>query len=1267
MKWPVFVLRALASLIATVLLAFIAILGVAGYLANTNEGSRWLFDLARDFAPGQLRAERIQGRLSGPLEIHGLSYGGGDLQLALQRLHLDWRPSSLFKLQLRVNELAIQGVRLQLPEPEEPEEPAPAEPFAGFSLPIDVVIESLELDDIRLTPSGSAEPVELEHLALSAKAEGDRLRIDNLQAAAFDARARLTGELRLAAAVPMDLELDWEYRLPEGPRLRGAGTLQGDLRQLNLHQALAAPLSARLEATLFELEGMPRWDADLDLDRADLHAFAPDFPARISGRVHIAGSPESTGADTQLTLSEPGLGEVAADLRASYERGMVRVEHLLLTTPSGAELKAIGRYIPDDELGSLQADLSWSDLRWPLAGDEVLFSSREGRASVKGRPADYRYELDLAAQLPGMVPAADGGEMAPVPIGLQGTGQGNLEGMGIERLSLSIADGHIQATGKAAWAPMPSWQLRLDGADINPGLLHPDFPGRLALALTSEGEIRDKAGPLVKLDLQALEGLLRDYPVKASGQLRVDGEALGIESFALDSGGNQVRMAGNAGKQLALDWSLQAPKLEALWPGLEGAIKGQGRLSGTAESPRIQADLDGDAIRYRDNQVGGLHIKADLDLGGGQKLDLDLKATALAAAGMAWDGLSLETTGSRAKHHIDLVLEGKHAPQAKLAVDAGLDPTNTWSGSLRKLQLQVPDIGDWRLHEPTAFMLGESKQHLDRACLDSGNARLCTGFDGEADKGWEARLNAPDFPLDFFQPWMPAATKIAGRSGLQAIFTADSKGRIQGQAELALPEGGLGFDLAGEPQKLDFSGGGIQVLVDAKGGRAELHLPLAGLGGIEGRVNLPGLSLQGLDMQRQALKGRIQARLEDLGLISVVAPDIQNVQGRIHADFDLEGTLAKPRLKGSADLRDAALDIPEAGLELREMVFKLSAPTLASLRMEGGVRSGEGKLSFSGTTQLDAEQGFPTQLEVQGKDWVAVNIPEAELQITPELKIVHDKQRTELVGEILIPYARIRPRELPAGSVSGSSDLVVVGGEHPYEPAADPNFHSKLRVIFGDRVSFNGFGLRANLSGDLLVIDEPGRPVIGRGKVGISEGSYRAYGQDLKIERGYALFADSPVDNPGLDVRAVREAGDITAGLRITGTLKQPNLDLFSSPAMADNAILSYLLTGRAPGESGSDVGVTAALAASGVGTLSSEVGRQLGLEELRVETGSGLSDASVVAGTYLSPRLYVQYVNELASRETKLRLRYDLTEKLQIQTETGRAQGVDLFYTIER
>jgi translocation and assembly module TamB len=232
----------------------------------------------------------------------------------------------------------------------------------------------------------------------------------------------------------------------------------------------------------------------------------------------------------------------------------------------------------------------------------------------------------------------------------------------------------------------------------------------------------------------------------------------------------------------------------------------------------------------------------------------------------------------------------------------------------------------------------------------------------------------------------------------------------------------------------------------------------------------------------------------------------------------------------------------------------------------------------------------------------------------------------------------------------------------------DPKVHSRLRIIFGDRVSFEGMGLRAKLTGNLLVVDEPGRPVTGSGRIGVKEGSYRAYGQDLKIERGYALFADSPVDNPGLDVRAIREVGDVTAGVRVSGTLKNPQLKVFSTPAMRETAALSYLVTGHAPGETGDgNLSLSAALQAAGASSLADEIGRQIGLEELRVETGSGLDEASVVAGTYLSPRLYVQYVNELATRETKLRMRYDMTKRLQIQTESGSSQGVDIFYTIER
>jgi translocation and assembly module TamB len=262
----------------------------------------------------------------------------------------------------------------------------------------------------------------------------------------------------------------------------------------------------------------------------------------------------------------------------------------------------------------------------------------------------------------------------------------------------------------------------------------------------------------------------------------------------------------------------------------------------------------------------------------------------------------------------------------------------------------------------------------------------------------------------------------------------------------------------------------------------------------------------------------------------------------------------------------------------------------------------------------------------------------------------------------------LRPRELPQSAVSASKDVVVTGGENQQSKQNDIPVYAKIRLSLGKRVSFDGFGLRGNFIGNLLLIEEPGRPVIGRGRLGITDGVYQAYGQDLKIERGYVLFADNPVENPGLDVRAVREVGDVTAGLRVNGTLKTPKLTLFSTPAMGESDVLTYLLTGRPPGESsGETVGVVAALKASGAGSVATELGRRLGLEELRVDTGSNLEEASLVAGTYLSPRLYVQYINELSTAETKLRMRYDLTDRWQLEAETGSNQSGDFFYTFER
>jgi translocation and assembly module TamB len=198
-----------------------------------------------------------------------------------------------------------------------------------------------------------------------------------------------------------------------------------------------------------------------------------------------------------------------------------------------------------------------------------------------------------------------------------------------------------------------------------------------------------------------------------------------------------------------------------------------------------------------------------------------------------------------------------------------------------------------------------------------------------------------------------------------------------------------------------------------------------------------------------------------------------------------------------------------------------------------------------------------------------------------------------------------------------------------------------VRLVLGDKVSIDAFGLRGLLRGDLRVIKAPGREPVGDGQISVVDGTYRlsgglrlmaAVGKPLTVEQGILVFAGTPLSNPGLVLTAQREGGDVTAGVRVLGTIKKPKLAFFSEsdPDMSQSEITSYLITGVPPKRDSKD-------------------------------------DArSLAVGTYLSPKLYMEYESNLGSAADKVKLRYELNNRVELQTETGSGQGADIFYKFE-
>jgi translocation and assembly module TamB len=257
-----------------------------------------------------------------------------------------------------------------------------------------------------------------------------------------------------------------------------------------------------------------------------------------------------------------------------------------------------------------------------------------------------------------------------------------------------------------------------------------------------------------------------------------------------------------------------------------------------------------------------------------------------------------------------------------------------------------------------------------------------------------------------------------------------------------------------------------------------------------------------------------------------------------------------------------------------------------------------------------------------------------------------------------------------SSAVRVSDDVVVVGEEQVVGNRW--RVFSRVRLVLGERVHFFGYGFEGRLGGELLVEESTGQPTRASGEISVTDGRYRAYGQRLDISQGRLVFSGGPLISPGLDIRAERKVNSITVGILASGTLDRPQIKLFSSPAMGQTDVLSYLILGRPIENASSQEGQAMAKAALALGLaggdrLARNLRERFELDEMRVDSAASGDQASLVLGRYLTPRLYVSYGIGLIEAFNTFVVRYQISERWQLKAESGEYQGADLLFTIDR
>jgi len=1226
---------------------------VFSWLTMTDAGLQWTYQQAKPYLPAELSINNIEGKLFGPVTVKELEYKKSGTHIKTRQIIIDWKPFDLLLTQIDIHSLHIQSLNIILPDTEQ-KQPQQNQGLSlpNINLPWNIKVSNAVIEGMSL--SQNKQTYDINNIKLSARSTFNKIDIDELTVSADTYNIKVMGKLHPTRNYRHDLNINWQTELPSSAILSGNGSITGNVINSRVKQELSGPLQLTLDAELNDLLKRLNWQATINASHFDTSKLHQDLPA-INGALKLKTKGDLSIANVtgKLNAHNSDMGNFDTEFKLQrFSDNTIQIDQLNLHAPrSNTKLNATGQWLPASNGGNVKLKLDWQNLRWPML-QTAWFDSAKGQAFIEGS-VDH-YEINLTTDSPWSQTS---------PSSWVANAVGNLDGLNIKSLQVKALKGVFNATAELDWSSELNWNATINATNIDPASLWPQWPGQLKANIISKGHFKN--GQLIAdTNITKLSGTLRKHPVSLRTHMLWHDDNVDISFFDFHSGNSKISTNGHIGNKLKLNWDIKTNDLSELYPLAQGQLFANGQITGLQNAPIVNASINGSSLKLPDYEIGTVKGTLNIDLFQWKNINTQISAQTLKLNEYFLQSLDISSNSQQMQvkaisNKLTALLELKGS-----ATEKG------WDGMIERFDIQTKQYDNWQLTEPVTLNITEKSLVTGALCLQNiQHASLCsTTFFKESD--WQSSLEMQKFPLKIFNPWLPPDIKLEGPVNATAKLTLLTPNQLLGNIHIDLPEGAVNYPLLqGEYEHWKYHSGKIKISLDKNETKANANISMDNGDMFHAWVQLPEAKILALNTQQQKIIANIKSEIHNLGLIEAIIPEIQELRGDVKVDLNIDGTLARPNLNGQAHLLNGSLQIPRLGLKINELNIKGKRQNAEKFNFKLDALSGEGNLSIQGQTVVDKSAGWPTEISITGKQFVASHIPEAQVHISPDLKIKLHKNIIDIKGKIHIPYAKLQPKDITT-AVKVSDDAVIIGGEQ----AIDQKWaiFTKTRLTLGERVNFYGFGFEGRFAGNLLLEDEPGQLTKATGEINIPEGRYRAYGQRLDVEHGRLLYTGGPVTNPGLDLRAVRHINDVTAGFKIKGSLAKPQMELFSIPSMGQTDTLSYLILGRpmenASGKESSTVAkATLALSLSGGDYFARTLGDHLGLDEARVESNDNGDQASLVVGRYLSPKLYVSYGVGLIESFNTLTVRYQISDKWQLKAESGEAHGADILYTIHR
>jgi autotransporter translocation and assembly factor TamB len=466
----------------------------------------------------------------------------------------------------------------------------------------------------------------------------------------------------------------------------------------------------------------------------------------------------------------------------------------------------------------------------------------------------------------------------------------------------------------------------------------------------------------------------------------------------------------------------------------------------------------------------------------------------------------------------------------------------------------------------------------------------------------------------------------------------------------------------------------------------------------------------------ETIKAHLKADKTHLSGFFTQIKGFEQPKALLSVDLSANGKATDPILKGTIDVKQGVLPLPQYGIDYNNIRLKLLIDNTRIQLDSLYIMNQKGYLMAQGVVEMEnsllSDQIKSSNLNITAQEFYIVRHRDYEVQINANTFLKDIESQPQFGGNIKILRSGFNVKALTGINGSGSNLNETLLTQALTRQAADSTVivHIKDPIPTKKIKNTNPQKFRNNLTGSLKIeiprntwLRSPDMQmeVYGNldiiknssffelfGTLGIQRGFYTLYGKKLIIDEGEFTFTGGETFDPLLNLKAnyifrTAEKEKKTLALIVSQRLSDPEIEFqLDNEAIPEADAMAYMLFGQ-PFEQlnhGNQQGISDAMSSRLLSNLvttqlSKTIGKTLNLDMIEIDASDNWQNSTFMVGKYITNDLFVTYQRSFGQSDENditpetITLEYEITRRLSLRLLHGKItdSGVDLILKFEK